>query len=353
MRHEDWQALIPFYIANTLTGEEKHKFEAHLSTCQDCRAEIEEWAVIGSAIRAQAETWGRGLPPLSATVRSQLVSHIPPPPNKAIPFPVEQAQPRRRINLPLTLAAAVIALLVFVGLLVALMNGPSDKSSPVIAQQATATASHAPSATPTNTLPPTHELGVLNAPTATPVPIIPTQPPTAILPPVVPQPTEPLVIASPFVAPTAIPTQPVVLPPPPDVVPPGLGDMGDPDMLEPIEPEALESAAIEAAVMVAPPATMGTVCTLILTPEITTASLYASPTRDSAILTTIASAVEVIGRTELGWNRVWYSDGITTWIGWVYPSDGMRSGACGDIPLLPDIIPTQPPETTPEIIQPE
>lgn len=343
MHHEDWESLIPFYIADTLTGAEQREFEAHLSTCQDCRIEIEEWAVIGSAVRAQAETWGRGLPPLSATVRSQLVPHIPPPPNKAIPFPVEQAQPRRRVNLPLTLAAAVIALFVFVGLFVALINNSDDdESSPVIAQQATETISRASSATPTNTLPPTSELGVLDVPTSTPVPIIPTQPP------VLPLPTEPAVIASPFVAPTVIPTQPVALPPPPDVVPPGLGGLGggDPDMLEPVEPEALESAAIEAAVMV-------DVCTLTLTPGITTAHLYANPTRDSAMLTTISSPNEIIGRTELGWTRVRYNDGATTWIGWVHPADGMRSGPCGDIPLLPDIIPTQQPETTPEIIQPD
>jgi uncharacterized protein YraI len=74
--HENWQELIPFYIAGSLTKAEAQKLERHLSKCIYCRQVLDDWRTIGRVVRAEAESWGLDLPPLSPQIQAQLGSQI-------------------------------------------------------------------------------------------------------------------------------------------------------------------------------------------------------------------------------------------------------------------------------------
>jgi anti-sigma factor RsiW len=65
--------LLPWYVNNTLSGDERHEVEAHLAGCERCRDEL-AWlrAVQGSARAAQGSGAGElGLQRLLRNVRAQ------------------------------------------------------------------------------------------------------------------------------------------------------------------------------------------------------------------------------------------------------------------------------------------
>jgi hypothetical protein len=74
--HENWQELIPFYIAGSLSQADVQKLERHLSKCIYCRQALDDWRTIGRVVRAEAESWGLDLPPLSPQMQAQLGSQI-------------------------------------------------------------------------------------------------------------------------------------------------------------------------------------------------------------------------------------------------------------------------------------
>ncbi len=57
----NWQELLPFYVAGTLSVEQRNVLETHLKTCPDCRARLKEWQMIAKGTRAEAR--GRGEQP--------------------------------------------------------------------------------------------------------------------------------------------------------------------------------------------------------------------------------------------------------------------------------------------------
>ncbi|MFN8452756.1 MAG: zf-HC2 domain-containing protein, partial [Anaerolineae bacterium] len=79
--HNNWEELLPFYIAGTLPKNETTRLENHLSRCDECRRSLDEWRLIADVVRADASSQMRALPPLSnhvlrlaaqqATVRAQ------------------------------------------------------------------------------------------------------------------------------------------------------------------------------------------------------------------------------------------------------------------------------------------
>lgn len=153
MTHQEWQLLIPFYIADTLPTQQKQQFEHHLRDCDSCQHEIAEWRSIASAVWANAEDAAQHLPPLSPEVYNRLQYRDKPPVSKHAANPPRpsyappsrqkqrvQLQPRRRkqpsrakqIALPVTVAAGFIVAVLFGGLIVMLTIGnlPQDDVSP-------------------------------------------------------------------------------------------------------------------------------------------------------------------------------------------------------------------------------
>src|SRR6185436_11959794 len=59
--HEQWEDLIPFYVAQSLAPFEVIALERHLNTCALCQTSVREWSYLATAVREQAT--------LSAAVR--------------------------------------------------------------------------------------------------------------------------------------------------------------------------------------------------------------------------------------------------------------------------------------------
>ena len=184
--HEQWQDMIPFYIAGSLTGAEASALERHLAGCELCRREAEAWGLIADAVRAEAKSWSQP-PPLALEIRAQLYGSVNGARRETLPpaHPYQRPVPRRRwrFAVPATLTAVVAVLLLFGGLLVfmalrgALEEKPQYASgSPVVP---TLTASPMPS--PTYTPGPDEvDMGILPPPdTPTPLP----QPSSTLPPP--------------------------------------------------------------------------------------------------------------------------------------------------------------------------
>lgn len=139
MRHQEWQELIPFYIAQSLAPDDIRRFEAHLTTCEPCQAEIATWRTIASAVWREADDAARHLPPLSPEVynrlnyrdkapRSRYSANPPTRQDEDAPSNV-RSMPQSKNALPLTLVAGVIVALIFGGLLLTFaLRSPRDSS---------------------------------------------------------------------------------------------------------------------------------------------------------------------------------------------------------------------------------
>ena len=56
--HEAATLLLPWYANGTLSPEETRQVEAHLGQCPHCRAELEQYRILGEQVREQPEwTW--------------------------------------------------------------------------------------------------------------------------------------------------------------------------------------------------------------------------------------------------------------------------------------------------------
>lgn len=128
--------LIPFYVAQTLSPQEAFALERHLATCEPCRRAVEDWRKIASAVRAEAASQMRELPPLSPALLAQIRTN----PQSVESFreetvympPVRRSRSSsgtvmRQIAIPLTLAAAAAMVLVFGALLLMLSQRPPEQ----------------------------------------------------------------------------------------------------------------------------------------------------------------------------------------------------------------------------------
>lgn len=182
--HDNWQAMLSFYVAGSLPPDEARAVEAHLATCVSCRQALAEWQAISTAVRAEASDWSRQLPPLSAEVRAAVARRRPnalpltPAPLPDMPRRVERP-PRvhRRAWAPLTALAAALFVVVFGGALLLLSS--QDDPDPtevamlsiitVTADADEATTTGTPVAAPTRA-PSQTDLGILERPTQAPTP---------------------------------------------------------------------------------------------------------------------------------------------------------------------------------------
>jgi anti-sigma-K factor RskA len=109
MTHQELLDSAAAYALGTLEGGERAEFEAHLSGCADCRAEVESY-------RGVVETLGQGAPvvypPNGAALKQRILREA-----RAVrPLTSAPSERARRTWLPWTAAAASIALAVLGGI---------------------------------------------------------------------------------------------------------------------------------------------------------------------------------------------------------------------------------------------
>ena len=141
--HQQWEDLIPFYIARTLPAEESRALEQHLAQCTHCQQTVNEWRVIASGVWRQTDTLARNLPPMAEHVRQHATQSAPSRQQiqpvqkneqgyyeiKYHRLPEEQPTARRFSRVPVTMAAALVTMVLFGGiLLLALGSLPQDIS---------------------------------------------------------------------------------------------------------------------------------------------------------------------------------------------------------------------------------
>lgn len=68
----NWQELVPFYVAGMLSPSEHAAFEAFMFQSRECQQAVAEWKGIASAVREESESRSKRLPPLSKSVLSQM-----------------------------------------------------------------------------------------------------------------------------------------------------------------------------------------------------------------------------------------------------------------------------------------
>ena len=148
MQHGQWQDLIPFYVAQTLTEEEKHDFEEHLATCVQCRQALSEWRIIAGVVWNQTDSVARSLPPLSPELYNRLsyrdrkpgssLSANPPRPGHAPP----SARPlaTRKWGIPAgAVAGLIITLFLGAFLLLSFVRPREETEQQLVAQLSTST----------------------------------------------------------------------------------------------------------------------------------------------------------------------------------------------------------------------
>ncbi|MDX2162709.1 MAG: SH3 domain-containing protein [bacterium] len=125
MHNRQWEAQIPFYVAGTLTSREARAVEQHLIGCETCRAALRDWQAIASAVRTEAASHMRDLPPLSPALIAHMHGDSP---MLAAPGVYPPRLPREsrgrgavRYVAPLTLTAAAGVVIAF-GMLLANLN---------------------------------------------------------------------------------------------------------------------------------------------------------------------------------------------------------------------------------------
>ncbi len=148
MHNKQWEDLIPFYIAQTLSRAETRSFEQHAATCETCVQAIDDWRSIASAVRTEAASHMRDLPPLSPHLQALMRAeqHA----GDSYPALIPLNKPRvvaARFSIPVTLVATITTVLLFGVLLVylTLRDAPpdSDQAAPVIVAEKTATPTQA------------------------------------------------------------------------------------------------------------------------------------------------------------------------------------------------------------------
>ncbi|MBC8098074.1 MAG: zf-HC2 domain-containing protein [Armatimonadetes bacterium] len=101
MTHNDWQALMPFYLSRTLPPDQTQALAAHLATCAECRVALEEWTAISVGVTTTLDAWTTPMPSLRLSER--LVS-----PDTQRTMPVMLVARRPRIAWGALVASALV-----------------------------------------------------------------------------------------------------------------------------------------------------------------------------------------------------------------------------------------------------
>lgn len=381
MMREDWQELLPFYVAGTLSEAGQRKLERYLEDSPECRAALAEWQIIGKAVRSQASQWARDLPPLSERVRASArapktqphmdavhadetvrTSAVRMPLDQPVPVvmprhPARSVQRDRqayRRSFPITLVASIAVMVVFGGLFLMFSRPVGDDPQFGAAGEATTTA--VASSTP---------LTIPGTPTPQPesslAQVTATQPVWMTNTPVLLQQMMDECVVS------SATDQPVQIYEAPDYESSITGRL---DPGEAVRVNVVDSSGWYELIRVpdgilgwvrAMEVTLAGECDQIPEPTPTAvaqlveevcemasrdgqqADLYFEPDPSASVIVAIEhfTTAYPVGRLENGeWYRVRYDDLGAVWIGWVNSTDAEFSAECARLDIVNDILPT-------------
>lgn len=320
--HNLWEEMLPFYIAGALPKGEATRLERHLERCEICSQSLNEWKQIATAVRAEAASQMRALPPLAPEILREASEQRPNQMFQTGEMPRLVPKPRSapRYSAPIVTLVAAVTVLLIGGVLALMVMRPPDPNANGVALLPTSTLTHTP-------------LPVTLAPSLVPTDVVPTDVPRIIV--IEPSETPIRETATPLTAPTSLPppTQLAFVPPPTQVVP--LQQF--PTYLPPptATPFVEEAMAMSAANSSLASGTGGGGCAAQpAIPSGSVINLYARPRTDAAVLTTVAAAdwLKALAVSDNGWYQVQSAAGS---VGWVQQSLVTPSGSCDSLPLIP------------------
>ncbi len=165
MMPEIWDDLLLAYLTDTLTPEQRATFDRLLVECEPCRDDLADWQVLAAAVRANSAARVNELPPLPAAFYQRLGaqpaangshrhSMTEMEENMVLGQAVHEKRKRSQ-GRPVTLAAAVAAVLLGGLLLLAGRGGPNPiqnlPNAGIVEQNADETATPVPTASATFT----------------------------------------------------------------------------------------------------------------------------------------------------------------------------------------------------------
>ncbi|MCC6805463.1 MAG: zf-HC2 domain-containing protein, partial [Anaerolineae bacterium] len=106
--HNNWEEMLPFYIAGTLPKNDLRRLENHLAGCAECRKSLAEWQRIADAVREDAASQMRDLPPLAPRVLSLATQQAGARTNQALTYDFARAARIRSRSTTVTLVAAAL-----------------------------------------------------------------------------------------------------------------------------------------------------------------------------------------------------------------------------------------------------
>lgn len=327
MEQQNMEDLIPFYLNNTLSPQDRQAFEAQLAQDPALQRALAEWRTIATVVWHETDTIARQLPPLSPALYQKLQYRQGNGPRTAVNntpvTPEQHPVPRRSSSrIPLTMVAGLLITLVFGAFLVILATRPPSEDPTEIAALSTASGSVTPGfGAPDRLIPTATGNGGIIAPP---------------LPTLTPLPTQQLTTALPLPSPVIIP---------------GSGGGG---MSTPVAPDiaAMQTGPVAGTTLV-PTATNDR-----LIPQTNDCSVYnlemqvnihQQANRTSVVVgrLPVGVAIRTIVISQEGWHQV-VDPGNR--VGWVAPEDVQLQGNCTDLWLATPTIATTP--TIPAAVQP-
>lgn len=151
--HKSWDELLWLYITNDLSSADRRMFERYLAESAARRDEVAQWDKLAAAVQEDAQGRVSELPPLNLLVSAaspELVNHVKPSLNGSSSHKYSDMSMRmerqemtvsttlmrpdgrfanKRTPISLTLVAALLAVVIFAGLLFMLNNRPPDDSA--------------------------------------------------------------------------------------------------------------------------------------------------------------------------------------------------------------------------------
>ncbi len=165
MMPEIWDDLLLAYLTDTLTAEQRVTFDRLLAECEPCRDDLADWQILAAAVRADSAARVDQLPPLPAAFYQRL--NAQPSANGSRRRSMTEMEEhmvlgqavyekrKRSHDRPVTLAAAVAAVLLGGLLLLAGRGGPNPiqnlPNAGIVEQNTDETATPVPTASATFT----------------------------------------------------------------------------------------------------------------------------------------------------------------------------------------------------------
>lgn len=332
MEH-NWYDLIPFYVARTLPQDTMQAFEMALTHDDTLRREVQEWRIIASAVWLDTDVVAKQLPPLKPDIYEKLAYRRPlagttdsaPIPDYAAHPSARRGRAPRRIQIPLTMVAGLVGVLVCGALLIL---AASNRDNPL--QVASA-------ATVTMTVTPSGAINVAAAATLTAEQVMTQLAGGTVNPPFFPPTVTPSIIQA--VQPTASPLPPITRTPLPT---PNQADLPLPSP----NPEIMSMTGLQATPTLYVPAGLPD-CRVT---NVTTAAIN--------IYDVARRTGSVLGQMNPGESRVVFQTTLDNWYniltpdgrlqGWVTFEDVSLSGDCLNLPQpSPTALPTSTVVLTP------